>query len=196
MKNNQFYDLWQQLTSTDLVEVQVARQTLIQMGEQIRDDLLSVIETGTDKQIANAVIVMGEIGDTCYEETLCQFLQRHENCVVRFNAAKMLGKFCSEQVIETLASHLEHDNEMVGMWILSSLGTIGGERAKQALLDYLQLPPSHTMCYMTLRALGDIGDEDLVPIITPYLKHSKHHVRTDAQLALEKIEYQSRRSTQ
>lgn len=189
-----FGELWEQLGSRNIFAVQEARGEMIQEIESIQDDLLAGIETGSIKQVANAVIVMGESGLPCFEEKLCDLLRHHENSVVRSNAAKMLGNYSSEQVLDCLTKVLNHDSEVVGMWILVSLGKIGGDKAKQVLLDYLHSSPSHTMIYMTLRALGDIGDEDLIPVITPYLTHEKNHVQTDAQLALEKIRNQPNRS--
>lgn len=179
--------LWECLGAQDFLEVVEGRSELINLGSPIVEPLISATLTGTVKQIANAIIVMGEIGDTRFLDSLCALLQHHENIVIRSNAAKILGNFPSGQAVETLISKLEHDNEMVTMWITVSLGKIGGQDAKQALLKYLNLPPSSTMTYMTIRALGDIGDADLAPIITPYLTHEKDHVRNDAQLALEKI---------
>lgn len=179
--------LWECLGAQDFLEVVEARSELINLGSQIVEKLILAVPTGNVKQIANAIIVMGKIGDTRFLDSLCALLQHHENIVIRSNAAKILGNFPSEQAIETLIGKLEHDNEMVTMWISVSLGKIGGQEAKHALLKYLNLPPSSTMCYMTIRALGDIGDADLAPIIKPYLTHEKDHVRNDAQLALEKI---------
>ena len=112
---------------------------------------------------------------------------------MRSKAAELLGDFADKVVVETLIESLQNqnENEMVKMWVITSLGKIPSPRVYKALISYLEQPVDATMRYMTIRALGEQGDSKAIKHILPYINDDNHHIRHDSQLALKTLGYKS-----
>ena len=181
-------DLLAELATRDIDTINRARNTLVQLGTPAVASLISLLRYGTTHQIANAIVVLGRIGDPqCIDGLLA--LQQHPNLIIRSNLAKSLGCFQDKQVVQTLIDMLTGDHEIVQQWTIISLGRLGGFDL-DLLIQFMQTTESTSLCHITITALGELGDPQVISSIEPFLDSSNHHVRKAAQLALSKLNAQ------
>src|SRR5258706_11402703 len=82
-----------------------AKESLVSYGASAVEPLIAVLQTGTSRQIADAIIILGKIGDPRAIEPLIAMLNA-PNLLFRMNAAQALGGFNSPVVVEVLLSSL------------------------------------------------------------------------------------------
>lgn len=169
-------------------ETLAIRQRLVAYGSASVEPLIAICESGSPLQTANAIVVLGEIGDRRAIDVLIRSLA-HKSLLCRINAAQILGSFDDACVVQALLDHLPSAHELVQIWIVNSLGVIGNASCIKPLLDLLHQTASSSLRYMIIRALGDLGDPRTIADIMPYLEDDDHHVRYDARVALEKLGY-------
>jgi len=179
------------LDSTDFTHIMNTRNQLVQMGTKIVPQLIESLRCASVKQAINLVTILGEIKDERAVSPLCDLLLNHNNLMIRSKSAEALGCFNNTQTIDALIQSLNNpqESEVVMMWVVTSLGTISDSRTYHALVTYLEQIDSSTMQYMTIRALGNLGNKNAIPYIAPYLHSSDHHVRRDAEITLSQLGY-------
>lgn len=177
------------LGTGDVIEVRVARATLAAYGEHAIDDLLTVLMHGSARQVANVVLVLGEIVSPQALEPLVHVLHTHPNQVIRANTAKALANYGPDpRVLKALADLLTQEPDFATQWAIAALGSIPGQQALRILLAYLSQAPDSTMRYTVIKALGERGDRRARRYILPYLDAPDTHVRDHARRALEKLD--------
>jgi HEAT repeat protein len=167
------------------------RDELINLGSAAVEPLIELLESGTERQVARAVLLLGEIADPRAIEPVLKLLN-HPSLQIRINVAQAIGNFTDKRVVDTLVSHLFDDdcNVLVQTWILVSLGKNGHVSALEPLIRFLHTTSSDELRYMAIRALGDLGDVSAINDIVPYLGDASSHVQRDAHAALTKLGYQ------
>lgn len=169
-------------------ESTATRQRIIEQGPSIVAPLLDLFEQGNPLQQANAILVLGELGDSQAIPVLIDCLS-HESLLCRINAAQMLGHFSDACVTTALLANLPTARELVQIWIINSLGLIGDRSSVDPLVELLHQTRSSSVRYMIIRALGLIKDPRIAKDIVPYLQDDDHHVRHDATVALHNLGY-------
>jgi HEAT repeat protein len=179
--------LWIALDRVELREILEAREHLIVLGRPIVPELLALLDSGTDRQVANAVIVLGNIAEPQCIEKLIDLLHHHSNLVVRSNAAKALSVFTDPRVAEALIYSLDHESGLVSMGVIAALQQIGGSLVLDVLLHQLKKHRDPEMHYLIIRAIGELGDRSVANQLIPFLDSSDHHTRRETIVALKKL---------
>ncbi|MBI5929592.1 MAG: HEAT repeat domain-containing protein [Chloroflexi bacterium] len=177
-----------QLGEANIIDQQEAKKQLLAYGEEILEPLWQLLETGTNFQISNAVVLLGQLGNPRSIDKLLPLLE-HPFFLVRTNTAQVLGQFSDPRIAPALISRLPHDQVMVQTWIIDSLCKLHDPATTQPLIEFLHSTPSTELRYLTIRALGEIGDPSFIEELVPFLEDSNHHVRDNAHRALEKLGY-------
>src|SRR5258708_22245729 len=180
--------LLQQLDGNDVFARLAVHERLIAYGAADVEPLIALLRDGTTKQAACAITVLGAIGDHRAVEPLIGMLQA-AHVLLRMNAAKALSSFDEPAVITALLGGLNDRDELVQSWVLNSLGALGNRQVVGPIIAFLEHTPSPDMRYMAIRALGDLGDQQAIAHILPYLVDENHHVQADARKALARLGY-------
>ncbi len=164
-----------------------ARKSLVKLGSKAVHPLLATLQGDQIRQCADAVVILGEIGN---EQSIMPLLniRRHDHVLLRINSAKALGKLGDAQIEDYLIAWLNTEPEiLVQMELVSSLVQIGSKKAVNVLVDMLTTTESSTLRYLSICLLSDIGDCGVVAKIRPYLNDPDHHVREYAKAAVDKL---------
>lgn len=175
--------------AADIALNQEAQARLVALGEPVVDSPISVLHTGSIRQCANAVLVLGKIGNPRAIEPMCA-LSVDPTLAVRVNCASALGLIDDPQVVSFLVDWLGWEKEaIVQSMIVKSLADKQDKRSIAPLSGALKQMESPCVRYMLIRALGNLGDPVAIESILPFVNDEDHHVRRDAKLALEKLGY-------
>ena len=180
--------LLQQLDGNDVLIRLAVHDRLIAYGAAVVEPLIALLRDGTTKQAACAITVLGAIGDHRAIEPLIGMLHA-SHVLIRMNAAKALSSFGEPAVLTALLDSLNDRDELVQSWVLNSLGALGNRQVVGSIIAFLEHTPSPDMRYMAIRALGDLGDQQAIAHILPYLADENHHVKADAEKALARLGY-------
>ena len=180
--------LLQELDGNDVFARLAVHERLIAYGAVVVEPLIALLRDGTTKQAACAITVLGAIGDRQAIEPLVGMLHA-SHVLLRMNAAKALSSFDEPAVITALLEGLNDRDELVQSWVLNSLGALGNRQVVGPIIAFLERTPSPDMRYMAIRALGDLGDQQAIAHILPYLADENHHVQADARKALARLGY-------
>ena len=180
--------LLQELDGNDVMTRIAVQKRLLACGDAAVEPLIALLSTGSIKQAACAITVLGAGGDRRAMDPLIKMLQA-AHVLLRMNAAKALVKFNEPQVIAALLESLNDRDELVQSWALNSLGALGNREVVKPIVAFLERTPSPDMRYMAIRALGSLGDPQAIVHILPFRADENHHVREDARKALAKLGY-------
>ncbi len=180
--------LFAQLGEADILDQQEAKQRLLAYGDAILEPLWNLLETGTNFQVSNAVVLLGQLGNPRSVDKLLPLLE-HPFFLVRTNVAQILGQFDDPRIVVALLKRLPQDQIMIQTWIIDSLRKLRAPISIPTLLEFLHNTPSTELRYLTIRALGEIGNASVIHQLVPYLDDPNHHVRDYTQRALEKLGY-------
>lgn len=177
------------LDSTKLQTRLDARHQLIELSETAVEPLITLLERGTGWGAAEAAIALGDIGDRRACQPLIHTLNTGSMAILRQNAAEALGDLGDIQALDALLAALQHEVGLVQVWIVNALGKLRDRRAVQPLLDALYAAdPSSSVRYLIIRALGDIGDPQVLDAILEFKEDDDHHVRADVEKAVAKLQ--------
>jgi HEAT repeat protein len=177
------------LDSTDLQTRLDARRQLIELSETAVDPLIALLERGSGWGSAEAAIALGEIGDPRALRPLSNALNTGSLAVLRQNAAQALGDLGDLRALDTLMAALPREVGLVQVWIVNSLGKLRDRRAVKPLLDALYTAePTNSVRYLIIRALGEIGDPQVLDAILTFKEDADHHVRADVEKAVAKLQ--------
>ncbi len=128
---------------------------------------------------------LGQISSPLALTSLIEALD-HSSKSVRFEAAWALGQIKSPSSAKALASLLTDNDISVQSQAVQSLKNIGVS-AISAVAKMLNTPSSHTRS-VAARTLGQIGMEEVVPLLAKVLRDDEYaYVRCDVALALGEI---------
>lgn len=163
-----------------------AREEIARQGALAVAPLQALLKSGTPKQAANAVLILGELAGPEVLPDLLGMLQ-HSSLLVRMNTAQVLGSLPAPETVAALLKALRGEKELVQVWIIRSLGTIGDPIALPALIDLLHTTTSSTVRYTAIQALGNMPDPGSIQHIQRYLDDENRHVRHYAHEAMAKL---------
>ncbi len=188
LSSEQINNLFEALGTPDTLVRLKAQNVLVQEGESAVEPLIGLARTGSIRQVTGAVGLLAQFGDQRAIEPLIALLDA-EQPLVRLAAAKGLAEFKVPRVVEALLSKLNDPNELVQTWAISSLSALHDEQAVKPLLAFLDQGCCDELCYMVIRALGDLGDPSAIDSIVRFLDSENRHIKRDARNALVKLGY-------
>jgi HEAT repeat protein len=163
---------------------------LMDIGPDVIDILIEALDGNDRRQLVNATSILEQIG-ACHASRAIPALlalQTHSHTWVRMSSAKAIGILGSVTEVAVLTNWLQAEMDvLVQVWIVTSLGRLGGTEAVTPLLMALHNTESSTLRYTIIRALGDLGDSRVSSVIESYLSDEDCHVRNDAHEALKKL---------
>ncbi len=181
--------LLEDLDATDIFLSQEAQARLVVLGVAVVEHLISVLQTGSVRQRANAALVLGTIGNTRAIDPLYA-LSTDPSLTVRVNCASALGLIDDPRVVSSLIDWLEREEKaVVQSMIVKSLADKQDKRSTIPLIGALKRVESPSVRYIIIRALGNLGDPVAIESILPFVDDEDYHVKHDAKLALEKLGY-------
>ncbi|HQE18850.1 MAG TPA: HEAT repeat domain-containing protein [Aggregatilineales bacterium] len=128
-------DVWQE--SSEPLEVR--RRALESIAYSGRDEVPSLIQEALDhheiKMQASAIFSMGRSGDERWENQVLAALY-HPEPELRFEAARAAGELFLTAAVARLIEMLDEDDREIQQAAIWSLGEIGGQEAKRALMDF------------------------------------------------------------
>ena len=147
--------------------------------------LVDALKNSDDMVKVHAAHSLGQISSPLAVTTLIQALANHSKSV-RFEAAWALGQIKSPLSASSLANLLTDNDISVQSQAVQALKNIGIPSIA-ALSKMLNNPSSHTRS-VAARTLGQIGMEEVVPLLAKVLREDEYaYVRCDAALALGEI---------
>ena len=147
--------------------------------------LVEALKHNDDMVKVHAAHSLGQISSPLAVTTLIESLG-HVSKSVRFEAAWALGQIKSPLSANSLANLLTESDISVQSQAVQSLKNIGVP-AISAVAKMLKTSSSHTRS-VAARTLGQIGMEEVVPLLAKVLKEDEYaYVRSDAALALGEI---------
>ena len=185
--NQRVQELITDLNSLDTNIRFEAREALIAIGSGAVAPLLGTLKSDEIRQSADAVSVLGTIGN---EEAIPYLLEMrlHPNVLMRINSAEALGKLGDEQIKDYLIDWLNTESDiLVQIELAKSLVEIGGKTVVDVLIATLTKTNSSTLRYLIIQWLGELGDRTTAKFIRPYRHDPDHHVREYADSALNQL---------
>ena len=147
--------------------------------------LVEALKHSDDMVKVHAAHSLGQISSPLAVTTLIDTLQ-HGSKSVRYEAAWALGQIKSPLAANALASLLTENDIGVQSQAVQALKNIGAP-AIAPIAAMLSNPASNTRS-VAARTLGQIGMEEVVPLLAQVLKDDEYaYVRCDAALALGEI---------
>lgn len=164
------------------------KENLVACGSAAVEPLIALLASGTACQAADAITILGKIGDDRAVDPLLRVLSG-PNLLFRISAAQALGGLKSSRAVEGLMKALDvaDESEAVLTYLLNSLGKIGDQAAVCPLIAFLGRTSSSQLRYMTIKVLGELRDGRAIEAIVPYLADGDQHVRGYAREALIKL---------
>lgn len=178
--------LIQALNASDPVLSEDARSALIAQGIDILPMLLAHLPTLNPKQSLKVASILGALGHPDCQVALLQLLE-HPHPLVKVAVVQALAHYPSHTVFEALLPLLQSPDMMLQIAAVTSLGKLGDQRAVAPLAHLLQQTNDSTLRYNCIRALGNLGDASVLPLIASFANDPNHHVRDDVAQAMGKL---------
>jgi HEAT repeat protein len=134
---------------------------------------------------ASAIIEMGRTGNRDAVESIIEVLENREEVDwLRGCAAIALGRLSGDEVIPPLVNALRDDNILVCRAVISALGDAKNKQVIPHLKTILENRDKEELHPVTVKVLGEIGGEEIIPTLLQALESSNDLVRIRAALAL------------
>ena len=175
--------LWQVGSNRDLVPA--AREALVGRGPAILDWLIPDKLDATSSLVTRALteVLQGVGAAEAVPRLLPQL--RHENAVVRRNAASLLGDLDATEASGAIASLLDDPDARLGA--LSALARLKATDAVPAIAALARSDAPERVRFTAVSTLGGIGGAEAERVLVEELGGSAAPVRFAAQYALEKL---------
>ncbi len=147
--------------------------------------LLPLLESGDEADRCHAARALGVLGDESVVAALVVRL-RDEDIDVCIDAAEALGRIGSRRAVPPLIEALAHEsNGEIGVALVRALGAIGGEAARDRLLEVATERPGQLeqeddwdswwdLQLEAVRALGRAGDMRVAAVLVEIMEHPGH----------------------
>ena len=143
------------------------------------------LEDENSKIRASAIIEMGRTGNRDAIESIIEVLENAEEVDwVRACAAIALGKLSNGEVTPSLIDALQNDDIIVCRAAISALGDTGNRQAIPHLEEIFHNMDKEELHAVTIKVIGEIGGDEIIPVLLQALESSNDFVRVRAALAL------------
>ena len=137
---------------------------------------------------ASDIIEMGRTGNRDAIKSIIEVLENREEVDwLRACAAIALGRLSDDEVIPPLIEALRDDSIIVSRAVISALGDAGNPRAIPHLKGILENKSKEELHPVTVKVLGEIGGDEILPTLLQALESSNDLVRVRAALALGEL---------
>lgn len=177
------------LASSDPQTRELAAKQLTALGSIAVAPLMQTVKDEVGRQSWRAVKVLTAIKDERVFDVLCEAL-KSAHPIMRETAATELGKYGDKRATPLLITALDDPHPNVQLWAIQALRDLRDPDAIVALVERLPDAQSASIRYTIIEALGDLGDESVIPAILHYRADQDHHVRERVEAALKKLNYQ------
>jgi HEAT repeat protein len=134
---------------------------------------------------ASAIIGLGKSGQRDAVKPLTAILEnKSEIDWLRACAAIALGRISGDEVLPPLINALREESIEVSRAAILALGDIKNEKAICALKDLFEDQEKKELHALTVKTLGRIGGDSVVPILLRALESTNNQVRCNAVLTL------------
>ena len=164
---------------------QTAQQQLIAAGPGGIKVLQAAVSHPTPRVSFSAAQALAQVDDPWRFESMAAAL-RSRNPLVGELAARTLERY-GEGAVETLTAALPDCHVLVQLNIIQVLEQIGSHKAVRPLMAMLATTDYPTLRFLTIQALGVLGDPAAAPLIRSYANDPDHHVRERVVIALERL---------
>ena len=161
---------------------------LAALGEPVIERMLALLENpNTTATAARAAVdVLERITNPRAFDALVRTIQAGDP-ILAGKALKAVLRHDRDDIAVHLAGVLPVAHIMVQQSIIIAVQKLGDDRVVGTLLEELARHESPTLRCAILKALGSLGNDEVVPSITPYLKDEDRHVREWAVEALKQL---------
>lgn len=168
---------------------QAARTRLLELGPAAVPELIATLNAGTGREAWAAITVLSEMADPQALPALLDALNSPNNLIssVAVEALLRYHGRTAVDLVQVLLAALPAAPPMTGQSIILVLQRMGDQRAVPGLADLLRQTDSHVIRYAIIRALGELGDPSVIPLIRSYADDDNHHVREWVVVALRQL---------
>lgn len=131
-----------------------------------------------------AIYKLGEEQDSRAVDALTAVVTGNPLKRIKIEAIEALGKIGEERSGESIIPLLKDDDQAIREVAIEVLGKIKSRKSVPFLIEIL---PKKETRLTTIWALGNIGDETAIPVLTTLLKSEDKFVRYNATRSLRKI---------
>jgi HEAT repeat protein len=170
-------------------ERQQAQARLRTAGPAAVEPLIAVLQSDDSRPAWSAAQVLGDLGDARALPALIAAI-RSPNALLGSAAAKAALKLPDPLALSQVIAALPAAPLMTQQSIVLALQQLGDSRAVEKLVELLAATSPPIMRTAIIKALGDLGDAALLPVIRPYLDDADHHVRDWAAEVVQRFERQ------
>lgn len=153
-------------------------ESLTRMGAP---EALDVMTQRADKRDKPAIKALGKIGSDEPVEMLSEYAEADSDPKLQLVTLKALGEIGSTDATQAVADRLTSENPEVRSSAARSLGLIGDTRAISPLSDVLENDDADTVRASAAWALNQIGTEDALDAVEPYMNDRAFLVQSEAQ---------------
>ena len=140
---------------------------------------------------SRAADALGKIGGPKVIDAVLQ-LVRDKDEDIRRAAIEILNQTKDERAVESLIQATRDTDWWVSERAVDALAEIGSKRAVPRLMEMLKTPANDKATPIVVRALGKLGDAQLVDTLLPLIARPEREIRIEAIQALSRVADESR----
>jgi eukaryotic-like serine/threonine-protein kinase len=140
---------------------------------------------------SRAADALGKIGGPRVIDAVLQ-LVRDKDEDIRRAAIEILNQTKDERAVESLIQATRDADWWVSERAVDALAEIGSKRAVPRLMEMLKAPANEKATPIVVRALGKLGDAQLVDTLLPLIARPEREIRIEAIQALSRVADESR----
>jgi eukaryotic-like serine/threonine-protein kinase len=140
---------------------------------------------------SRAADALGKIGGPRVIDAVLQ-LVRDKDEDIRRAAIEILNQTKDERAVESLIQATRDADWWVSERAVDALAEIGSKRAVPRLMEMLKAPANDKATPIVVRALGKLGDAQLVDTLLPLIARPEREIRIEAIQALSRVADESR----
>jgi eukaryotic-like serine/threonine-protein kinase len=140
---------------------------------------------------SRAADALGKIGGPKVIDAVLQ-LVRDKDEDIRRAAIEILNQTKDERAVESLIQATRDADWWVSERAVDALAEIGSKRAVPRLMEMLKAPANDKATPIVVRALGKLGDAQLVDTLLPLIARPEREIRIEAIQALSRVADESR----
>ncbi|SRR5258708_4229572 len=163
-----------------------AKEHLIQIGADAVEPLIVALRSGSLRQSWQAAVVLGLIPDSRWLEEM-QGALSSSNILLGQAAVIALENALHSGAVDHFLEVLPHSKLVVQIALISSLERLQDIRAVEPLSRLLVTTESPELRYSIIQALGQIGDQSVIPLIEQFQDDPNTHVRDRVAIALLRL---------
>jgi HEAT repeat protein len=186
MSTSSIEELIEALDSSDIMLRENARRKLLEYGNQAITPLIVTLKSQTGRKSWEAARVLAAFDDPACREVMLEMVTS-PNLLIGSIAVNSLESSISLELISKLIESLPSCSGGVQLQIVGLIERYGDQHAIEPLVKLLESNPWPSLASSIIRALGTLGDGQIVDLIRQFSNHPDHHVRESVRVALQQL---------